>query len=341
MSARPYASLLQGISEEIADYREGEIAKPTTGHVERWITQFENDDRLEILQETDHILRQVYVSKEKVKRFIESLINHEGLVGSDAGGFWRSVGFLRLQRRSRSQNDLLELLSEVLTEKFGLDTSRDESANQTYIYIDDAIFSGNQVKSDLVNWMVDGDKRDCKVHVIVMGQHKSGQWYANKEIQKEAGLRRVHIHWKEAVKLEDWRKPENVGSINILWPSEIPDDTHVAKWLDDVPEDRQRFDLRPTLQNGGNEFFSSEAGRNTIERSFLKKGAYIRSLSHNASPLMRPLGYNKLHGPGFGTMLATYRNCPNNCPLVMWWGDPQADPPLNQWYPLLPRRTRR
>lgn len=341
MSNDRYAKLIRRISEGIADYRKGEIAEPTPEHVECWVNQFDGEDQLAILRETSHLLRQVYVPKETVKGFIGNLAGNEDLVGESAEAFWRSVGFLRLQRQSRSQNDLLELLDEVLGEHFGLDTSREEGANGTYIYIDDAIFSGNQIRSDLVKWMTDNDIRNCTVHVIVIGYHKSGQWYANREIRKEAGPRSVRVHWWKAAALEDWRRFENVGSLNILWPTAIPDDPHVEEWLDNVPEDRRHFDLRPVMENGRNEFFASENSRNVIEQAFVKKGAYIRSLSQNPSALMRPLGYNKLHGPGFGTMFATYRNCPNNCPLVMWWGDADKGPPLNLWYPLFPRRTRR
>jgi hypothetical protein len=34
---------------------------------------------------------------------------------------------------------------------------------------------------------------------------------------------------------------------------------------------------------------------------------------------------------GFGSLIVTFRNCPNNTPLALWAGDP--------WYPLFPRIT--
>ncbi len=34
---------------------------------------------------------------------------------------------------------------------------------------------------------------------------------------------------------------------------------------------------------------------------------------------------------GFGSLVVTFRNCPNNAPLALWVGDP--------WYPLFPRTT--
>lgn len=49
-----------------------------------------------------------------------------------------------------------------------------------------------------------------------------------------------------------------------------------------------------------------------------------------------PLSFSPF-GVGFGSMIATYRNCPNNCPLSMWWGDPEATSGALHWYPLLQR----
>jgi hypothetical protein len=66
----------------------------------------------------------------------------------------------------------------------------------------------------------------------------------------------------------------------------------------------------------------------------------IRSFSQNPSPSLRPLGFGPF-GVGFGSLFVTYRNCPNNAPLALWWGDPDADPshPFSKWRPLVPRKT--
>lgn len=86
--------------------------------------------------------------------------------------------------------------------------------------------------------------------------------------------------------------------------------------------------------------FSSEDGRQLLERELLLAGMQIRSISQNPSPAIRPLGLSPF-GVGFGSMIATYRNCPNNAPLALWWGDPKAHSshPFSHWYPLMQRRT--
>ncbi len=84
--------------------------------------------------------------------------------------------------------------------------------------------------------------------------------------------------------------------------------------------------------------FKSAAGRDVLESELLKAGCRILERCPNRKENWRPLGFHSLATLGFGAMLATYRNCPNNAPLALWWGDPDAkDGPL-AWYPLLPRR---
>jgi hypothetical protein len=39
----------------------------------------------------------------------------------------------------------------------------------------------------------------------------------------------------------------------------------------------------------------------------------------------------KLETLGFGSLIVTFRNCPNNAPLAFWVDSP--------WYPLFPRTT--
>ncbi|WP_449265039.1 phosphoribosyltransferase-like protein, partial [Escherichia coli] len=54
-------------------------------------------------------------------------------------------------------------------------------------------------------------------------------------------------------------------------------------------------------------------------------------LCPNLSATQRPLGHITLDTLGFGSLIVTFRNCPNNAPLALWVGEP--------WYPLFPRTT--
>lgn len=86
-------------------------------------------------------------------------------------------------------------------------------------------------------------------------------------------------------------------------------------------------------------FFSSKDARNKVEQAFFKKGIEIFNLSDNPKHTFMPMGYNLNLTLGFGSIFVTYRNVPNNCPLVLWWGDLNKNYPINQWLPLFPRKT--
>jgi len=86
-----------------------------------------------------------------------------------------------------------------------------------------------------------------------------------------------------------------------------------------------------TGQTGPAGLFSSENARDLLEQQVLIKGAQIRQMCPNLNEYQRPLGNSVLKTLGFGSLVVTFRNCANNCPLAVWAGDP--------WIPLFPRKT--
>ena len=70
---------------------------------------------------------------------------------------------------------------------------------------------------------------------------------------------------------------------------------------------------------------------------FLKYG--IRIADKLKKIRFLPLGFGYPTSFGFGAFCVNDWNIPNNCPLVLWWGDidnPQSM--VGSWYPLFPRR---
>jgi hypothetical protein len=107
----------------------------------------------------------------------------------------------------------------------------------------------------------------------------------------------------------------------------IPNDAPTVKYV-------QAMKYQPTLRTAvaqHDSIFSSEEGRATLEQQFLVAGVKIRRISPYLNEYQRPLGNSVLETLGFGTLIATFRNCPNNAPLALWAGNP--------WHPLFPRRT--
>ena len=76
-----------------------------------------------------------------------------------------------------------------------------------------------------------------------------------------------------------------------------------------------------------------------LENELAQKGIEITS-NLSKENKMYPLGYNLWPSFGFGSFCAFDMNISNSCPLVLWWGNLlNEDNALDNWYPLLPRRS--
>lgn len=321
-------NLLASIANTIQDYRGGSLPQPITAHVDRWVRQFGAAVQLPILQEIDHVLKIIYFSKEKVSQFIRGVIRTQKLVGDKPVQFWRSANFLDIQGGGDSQTDMLALFSEQLEDEYGFGIDGCGQGGEVFIYLDDGIFTGNRVRRDLENWIRDHAPAQAKVHVICIAEHSGGRYYANTKIQEvnRASGKNVDITWWHAIVLED-RKTYSATS-DVLRPTAIPNDPAVQAYVADMQ-------YQPTLRAAGNpgaaNLFSSDAAKILLEQEFLKAGVHIRQLCPNLGDTQRPLGHMTLETLGFGSLIVTYRNCPNNAPLAFW-----VDAP---WYPLFPRTT--
>lgn len=272
------------------------------------------------------------IIKKRVFRFIQGLVINQKLAGQNPEQFWTCVNFLNIQQGGSSQRDMLELFNNALQSKFGYDLSKCVSPTGPFVYLDDIIFSGNRVRYDIEKWINDLAPSPCTIHVIVIAYHRGGQWYASNrllEAAKKAG-KTVHIRWWRCVEFEDRRS--YISQSDVLRPTVFPEDEDIqeyVKMLSDAgypPEQRQVTD--PPYKSP---LFSSESGRQLLEQSFLAAGVRIRKLSPYLPEQIRPLGYSVLRTLGFGSVIVTFRNCPNTCPPALWAGDP--------WYPLFPRKT--
>lgn len=321
--------LLGSIANTARDYRSGELAPPTQAHVERWISQFDAAVQLPILQEIDHVFKSTYFSLERVTSFLRALIQTEKLAGADSCAFWRGVHFLDIQGGGNSQAEMLALFNELLNEKCGFGVGQCGAGDSTvFVYLDDAVFTGNRVRRDLEAWIKDKAPETATLHVVSIALHSGGRYYAGGYIDQAArsAVKKIDVTWWRAIELEDRRTFTDTA--DVLRPTVIPNDAAVQAYV-------QSMKYPPTLRKPGgvsaHGMFATEAGRSILEDEFLKAGARIRQICPNLGATQRPLGHMTLDTLGFGSLIVTFRNCPNNAPLSLWVGDP--------WYPLFPRTT--
>ena len=329
--------LLTAIANTITDYRTDELPEPTPDHVDKWIHQFGTDVRLPMLREMNHVLQRTYFSQSRVRNFFANVVDNRKLAGEKPREFWRAAHLLDIQKDGNSQTEIRELFSEELKQKYGLVADAGEKNSRVFVYLDDVLFSGGRIENDLSTWIAGESPETGTVHILVIAAHRYGEWRCEERLKEEASNagKDLHFHIWAAHRIENRKTYRNKSEV--LWPATLPNDDALTAYMA-----HEKFPFEPRATSGQLEhsIFSSEDGRQLLEKELLLAGMRIRSLSQNPSPALRPLGFSPF-GLGFGSMIVTYRNCPNNTPLALWWGDPKANPshPLSGWYPLVQRKT--
>lgn len=320
--------LADSIADTVGDYRNDEIGGRSSEDVLDWVGQFDAANRLAILTEMDHVLKKVYISRETAESFLRTIATHKELVGDDPEAFWCDTQLLQIQQGGRSQSELVGIFDDVLQDECEIGCE-DCDGEETFVYLDDAVFSGNRLLNDLRPWIANDAPDRATVHVVVMALHTGGWHYATSRLEQVAAKAKKKIKFKglRVIELEDRRN--SVDECDVLRPRAIPKEAAAyAKLLTTAGYPAV---LRTKDGCGPAEIFSTENGRNLLEQEFLKKGVAIRDMCPLLPENARPLGYQVLKTLGFGSLLVTWRNCPNNAPLVLWAGNP--------WLPLFPRKT--
>jgi hypothetical protein len=319
-------NLRAALAAMISDYRKGEIPTPDAAHVDRWISQFPAAVRDPILTEMLHVFRWTYFSRAKVQAFVDSIVVNPKFAGANPDEFWQGVKALDLQTAGHSQKDMLALLAESLQRQCGLAMGLCGVSPHTYLYLDDAVFSGGRVRSDIIKWVNESAPTNAKLDILVIGLHS--EWYSTKMIREAAkkANKSIELKWWRAAPFEN-RKSE-INNSDVLSPAAIPLDNATQAYV-------ASLEKAPPIRSVGGKsplgIFSGEAGRHLLEQEFLAGGVRVRNMCPHFDKYMRPLGRMMFESLGFGSTIVTYRNCPNNAPLVFWAGDP--------WYPIFPRKN--
>lgn len=319
--------LLASITETVRDYQYGQNDPPSHSHVDRWISQFDSEVQVPMLHEMNHVLKRTYYSREAVTSFLHKRILSDTPVATKHCAFWRSIRLLNIQLGGTSQSEMLALLDDLLLQNcnFGVEQCGIGDCTK-FMYLDDVIFTGNRVLNDIRKWIEVTRPIKATLCIATIVSHMGGRHYAQQNIARaaaEAGSS-IDVEWWSDIDLEDRRL--FINDADVLVPTSIPDDTDVINYV-------ANMQYSPTLRQGTSlgtkSFFKTPKGRALLEQEFLRAGVRIRRMNHNLSVYQRPLGHSRLDTLGFGSLIVTFRNCPNNAPLALWAGYP--------WYPLFPR----
>lgn len=325
------SGLLTSIAERISSYRNDEIPQPTVEHVERWVEQFDPEVQLPILSEMDFVFKKTYYSKQMVQEHLCGLIDLDFISSTEKTSpteYWRKAHVLDIQQRGSSQTDIKALFGDLLKKKLNLNVEECGLPGGDYIYLDDFLFSGHRIKEDILDWIEKEDRDGATVRIIVMASHSAGELYCDKGLNNMVEKNITIKLWRR-VCFENTTK--HLDNSEVLWPTSLPEIPEFQDYISGDVEFKKR-------KRGGyleHATFSSGAMRRILEDEMLFWGWHIyNNWQQRTDQFMRPLGRHMSRHVGFGSMLATYRNCPNTVPLAIWWGNPEKC----KWYPLLPRK---
>ena len=340
--------LIISINSELADYRSDEgnpNVQMTPDRIRLWINQFDEGLRIPILTELDNIFKKRYISRNDIKKFLEIIVVKllEDFKFSTPQDFLRNSDFIDLQPEGKSQKVMLSLFDELIQEKYGLSLADCGTVSKRYsIYIDDILCTGLTLISDVKKWheknfalnktngQAVADNSTTLVFAYVFIHEKN---YLKKvaemrhKISKDVSskhkmyrLIEIENGTGQSSKIDMIYPLENGQTQSVIdYKNEIIElvDNHTQQYNRASPEEFNRPTGFPTAE----QFFTSAQNRIIVENAFLQKGIEILQNANPNNRNMRALGYSipSLKNFGFGALCFTWRNVPNNAPLVFWY----------------------
>ncbi len=339
------------ILETIKDYRNDDGLFLDSDHILNWANQF-GDDAEFMLNEICHILPQVYVSKATAKDFIDKhIIALQKEFGyANITDLLINTEFLDVQEAHKSQPAILSILEDLLNEKYGESYVKYKTYPKVnFVYFDDILASGSTVGRQLLEWLnsnnSDGVRNadnvlnnSYRLSVNLFCCHTWGRSFQEFRLLKTFENKiDKKISWFWNLEIQNHAKWNN-QSLNIAFPTD-EQPANVKSYLANLTAEKYEDYAYRRANTPANEgFFTSPESRIIYENILLQKGiSIIEMIKGEVRPNLRPLG---LINPsyktfGLGTHFFTWRNIPNNSPLVFWWEVQGHD-----WQPLFPVANR-
>lgn len=295
-------------------------------HIKQWINQFEIFEQDFIASIVIKLLENRYITKKEEVEFIDELFENQSL---KIDGTMPLP--LQIQGNGKSQKHLVQHYQKVFSEHPKITYSQDR-----VIYLDDFIFSGGRIYQDLTNW-IPRQEKSHKIYVGVIGCHSS-TWQTKKKLKNKIFDNNQKNNLNSSLIFLDCTELENKLSkrneSDVLWPMQKIFQTEEYKKYE-VPNFKYRDGFIETPYN----LFKNNDERVRFENICLKYGFKIIERCKATNSTTKPLGNCHFDGYGFGGLIFNYRNCPNNTPLIFWWGSGDINKLhlYNQWHPLMPR----
>lgn len=334
------------IYNTIKDYRNDDGIFISKDHIRDWALQFGNDATF-VLREFAHIIRQVYISKNQGYQYLEAVLSFLQKEYNACGleQLLQTTCFLRLQPSGKSQHVLVDMLDEMVYAKIKKHIcDYDDYPHKHYIYLDDILASGKTVADDLIAWIGQGKRLDdlknknIDLKLIVICRHQLGMDLQMFRISKTFN----DVDSYPIIDIRSCYVIENNPTaykpkLNIAMPIKANLSQEAMLYLDQLQADEKymKYGFRSEGKPVKESFFTSPTNRDKYEQILVNKGLEILANTGVVGSYTRPLGIvnPKYKTLGMGTHFFTWRNVPNNCPIVYWWEVPGCG-----WKPLFPKK---
>ena len=344
-------ALIEQIYDKIKDFRKDEGVQITREGIRDWALQF-GDDAAFMLSETDNILGKTYLTKEEAVALYRNYVNEhlQRYKYPDIDSYLREVSFLRLQPEGKSQNVIVDMVEEIIQNEYGLNVADYSNCpKKLFIYFDDVLITGGTILSDLSTWLKQDDRiakinsNRIKLEVSLIVEHCLGQSITKYRLGKyecpELDASKIQIRRyyevENHLKLPYVYGGQKLNAVAIPIKESLSSEA-IKYWENLKAEGHPDYAFRPENRPAKEEYFTSAENRIRFERILVDKGLYIiNQIQGEVKPNVRPLGfiYPSYKTLGVGTLFFTWRNAPNNSPLVFWW-----DVPGHDWKPLFPAK---
>jgi hypothetical protein len=338
--------LIQSIHQTLSDYRADEgndSVRITPAGIQEWIFQFEEADRIPILKELDNIFKKRYYSKSQVENLLATVVEFlsKEYKFDNEKEFLNNTVFISTQPKGKSQRVMLDILDTIIQAKYSVSLAECGSVSKKYsIYLDDILCTGLKLITDTKTWAEEQYSPDktnkqaveenlTKLIFVYVFIHTKNYKLKEKEMYYiSRGIADKHKMYR-AVEIDNCVEPKS--KIDLIMPVEEEDqlvvdyknntistvDEYTKRYNRTSPEEFYRSDTIPATEG----FFTSPENRKIVERAFLKKGIEILNAANVSNKNMRALGYSipSHKNFGFGALCFTWRNVPNNAPLVFWY----------------------
>ena len=335
------------IKEIVYDYH-----RPLTDEsILKWINQFDQNDRIDLLSEVVNILEKTYISEESAERILSEFIDHLLLnfFEQNLENLINNSTFLSCQAIYKSQSILLNKLKILFSKRFDAEISFNDLSKKYLIYIDDNLSSGGTFTKDIkklveeISWdlFIQQDKR-----IIPFFFYLHNWGYNNSKYSLNSQYRGIqnkinficHYQIENNPRINAYNREPKFNHAYI----KDENDLRVHTYLDNLTNRTRNYQMknieyafRPENLPNTESFFTSVAARDRYEKIILNKGLDIIERISSCSDSTRPLGFTSPSHQtlGLGSHVFTWRNTSNTCPIIYWWES-------NGWSPLLPVQNR-